>query len=259
MLKTALALAARGFHVFQCVPRGKMPATPHGCKDATTDATVITAWWTRRPDCNIAIATGVVSGIFVLDIDGSEAEATLHRLEAVHREPLPATVEVISTRGRHCYFKMPTIPVRNSAGKIGKHLDIRADAGYVLAPPSIHPSGRRYAWSVDSARALADAPTWLIEKIAAPTAAETAPAAPPSEFRSLVCEGVGEGARNTSAARLAGYLLRRRVDPFVTLDLIQMWNVARCVPPLPATDIAQVVNSIAALELARRHGGRDDG
>ena len=68
----------------------------------------------------------------------------MRRLEAEHGE-LPATVEVITARGRHLYFKMPDMPVRNSAGKIAAGIDMRGDDGYVLAPPSVHPSGTRYA------------------------------------------------------------------------------------------------------------------
>ena len=138
MIRTALALAESGFHVFPCRPRDKRPATANGLKDATTDPDVIQAWWRQQPDNNIAIATGAASGIFVVDIDGLDAEAALRRLEVEHGA-LPATVEAITARGRHVYFKSPREPVRNSAGKIGTHIDVRGDGGYVICPPSIHP------------------------------------------------------------------------------------------------------------------------
>ena len=123
MIRSALALAARGFHIFPCRPRDKRPATANGLKDATTDPDIIQAWWQQQPDNNIAIATGPASGIFVVDVDGLDAEAALRRLEAEHGA-LPATVEVITARGRHIYFKWPQEPVRNSAGKIGPHIDV---------------------------------------------------------------------------------------------------------------------------------------
>jgi hypothetical protein len=50
MIRTALQLAERGLHVFPCKPRGKLPATEHGCLDATTDRTTIEKWWRRVPD-----------------------------------------------------------------------------------------------------------------------------------------------------------------------------------------------------------------
>jgi hypothetical protein len=75
---------------------------------------------------------------------------------------------------------------------------------------------------------------------------------PPSEWRALVTEGVAEGARDCTVAKLAGYLLHRRVDPVVALEMLQIWNAARCSPPLPAADIVRIVGSIAGKELKRR-------
>jgi hypothetical protein len=190
----------------------------------------------------------------VLDIDGTDAEAELRKLEKAHGE-LPPSVEVITARGRHVYFRQPPLTdIRNSASKIGPKIDVRASGGYVLTPPSIHPSGRAYAWSVDCARVIADPPVWLLEKIAAPANGNGTP----PDWPTLVAATIHEGARDCTATRLAGHLLRRYVDPRVVLELLQCWNATRCAPPLPAEDICRVVNSIAGKELARRdsNGGR---
>jgi hypothetical protein len=169
---------------------------------------------------------------------------------------LPPTVEVITRRGRHLYFKMPARDVRNSASKVASGIDVRGTGGYVLTPPSVHPSGRRYCWSVDSASTFAATPHWLLNMIATALASagngNTAIShTPATEWRELV-KGVPEGMRDHSAARLAGHLLRHRVDPFVVLELLQAWNAARCTPPLPAADIVRIVDSIAGKELSRR-------
>jgi len=252
MIRAALALARRGLAVFPCRPCAKEPATPRGLKDASTDPNIIERWWRTRPDYNIGVATGAVSGVFVTDIDSPDAEGALLKLEAEHGA-LPATVEAITARGRHIYFRMPDgVDVRNSTGKIAPGIDVRANGGYVLTPPSVHPSGRRYAWSVDSASALAAAPYWLLGKVVAP--ANGNGAVPAAEWRELV-RAVGEGARDCSLARLAGHLLRRGVDPFVVLELLQSWNAIRCTPPLAAADVTRVVNSIAGKELKRRAAG----
>jgi hypothetical protein len=251
MLHTALHLAERDCAVFPLQPASKTPlAGSHGCLDATTDVIQIQAWWAENPNYNLGIACGAISGIFVVDVDGAETE--LARLEAQHGE-LPPTVEVITARGRHLYFKYPETPVSNTAGKIAEGIDTRSDGGYVLAPPSMHPSGRRYRWSVDSANSIAAAPAWLIELVAAPKNGNGA--TPASEWRALVANGVAEGQRNTAAAKLAGHLLRRFVDPVVTLDLVQGWNLTKCSPPLPAEEIHQIVDSIAGRELKRRGNG----
>jgi hypothetical protein len=128
MIKSALALAVKGLHVFPCQPRAKIPATSNGLKAATIDRTIITQWWQQNPQFNIGIATGKASGIFVVDVDGIDAEGELRKLEAEHG-PLPATVEAITARGRHLYFRMPAIDIRNSASKIAPHIDVRANGG----------------------------------------------------------------------------------------------------------------------------------
>jgi hypothetical protein len=247
VMQHALALALRGFHVHPCRPRSKLPATARGCKDATVDPVIIERWWQSNPNFNIAIATGKASYVFVVDVDGLDAEAELRKLEGQHGA-LPPTVEAITARGRHLYFEWPGRMVRNSAGKVGPGLDVRGEGGYVLAPPSVHPSGRRYESSVDSVDTPAAAPDWLLNAAADKAVNGTTP---PAEWRTLV-KGVAEGARNCSTARLAGHLLRHHIDPLVVLDLLQCWNVARCAPPLPAKDIERIVDSIAARELKRR-------
>jgi hypothetical protein len=98
MLQTARALAEKGFAVFPCLPRDKRPATSHGVKDATTDPIEIESWWQHEPNYNIGIATGAISGVFVIDIDGADAEAELRKLEVQHGDLSP-TVESITARG----------------------------------------------------------------------------------------------------------------------------------------------------------------
>ena len=102
---------------------------------------------------------------------------------------------------------------------------------------------------MDSASSLADAPDWLLSKITSNTNGNVGTT--PSEWRELI-KGVTEGARDCSVAKLAGYLLRRQVDPFVALQLLQSWNATCCTPPLPAKDIDRIVDSIAGRELKRR-------
>jgi Bifunctional DNA primase/polymerase, N-terminal/Primase C terminal 1 (PriCT-1) len=254
VLKTALTLAKRGLHVFPCRPHDKVPATPHGVKDATTDLEIIRQWWTAEPQYNIGLATGTASGVFVIDVDGADAELELRKLEGNHG-PLPTTVEVITARGRHLYFKMPDVPVRNSASKVAPGIDVRASGGYTLAPPSIHPSGRAYAWSVDSGAAFADPPRWLLDKVADRTDGNgKVKAAPASMWRELIANGADEGTRDDSAARLTGYLLRHHVDVLMVHGLVHLWNAQRCRPPLPDEDIDRIIFSIAGREIDRRNG-----
>jgi hypothetical protein len=60
--------------VFPLQPRQKKPYRgTNGCKDATTDVTIVERWWSERPDSNIGLATGLVFD--VIDLDGPEGEA----------------------------------------------------------------------------------------------------------------------------------------------------------------------------------------
>jgi hypothetical protein len=123
---------------------GKHPRVRGGFKVATTDARQIEEWWRKWPDANIGIATGAVSGIMVIDVDGEKGLATLLALVAQYAA-LPPTAVVKTARGWHLYFLMPAgcqrIPCSSGDG-----LDVRADCGYVVAPPSRHASGHIYQW-----------------------------------------------------------------------------------------------------------------
>jgi hypothetical protein len=243
MLSHALKLAERGLAVFPCRVRDKVPCTVHGCSDATRDADRICAWWRENENFNIGIATGAPSRVFVVDVDDDGGEHALLKLRV-----LPNTVEAITARGRHVYFRMPaTGDIRNSAGKIAPHIDVRGTGGYVLAPPSIHPSGRRYCWSVDSAHTLANAPTWLLERLTDTPQRRVDPAALKGD--------VQEGQRNDRIARLAGHLLRHRVHPHMATELLLAWNMQHCLPPLSDNEVLQTIDSIANCE-ARRRGKR---
>jgi hypothetical protein len=233
-------------------PRAKEPAIHRGLKAATTDVNLIIGWWRGYPDCNIGMATGVASGVFVIDIDGENGESGISMLERQHGV-LPPTVESITGRGRHLFFAWPSATkIRNSAGSIASGIDVRGDGGYVLLPPSIHPSGAPYLWSPTSAKAFAIAPDWLLAALApGKRASSRASSMPTSRWRDLA-QGLSEGARNTGMIQLSGYLLRRRVDPFVVLALMQGFNATRCTPPLAAEDVTRIVDSISGRELKRR-------
>jgi hypothetical protein len=248
MIATALAFAARGMHVFPCWPRGKTPVPKRGLLEATRDTETIKSWWRRQPERNIAIRTGAVSNLIVIDVDSGEAESALARLEAEHSESLPPSVEVITSRGRHIWFRHPGGKIPNSAGRIGGGIDVRGDGGYVLAPPSIHPSGRAYAWSVDSASAIAAAPQWLIDR---PGARDTNGPTPAGEWEQLASEPIRDGARDVTLTRVTGHLLRHYVNVDVVLLSLLGINRAFCAPPLPDSDVRRIVNSIAGAELRR--------
>jgi hypothetical protein len=248
MLQTALALIKHGLAVFPCRPHTKWPATTHGCLDASTNPDVVTSWWQANPNFNIAIATGQRSNVFVLDADGLDGQEELGRIEARYGN-LPKTLQTVTPDGMHYYFRMPSVPVRNSASRVAHKVDVRGEGGYALSPPSIHPTGRRYAWSVDSGDTIAAAPVWLVGLVADSLGNTSTP---PEVWRYIVTNGVDEGSRDDTTTRLAGHLLRHCIDPLVALELLLCWNAHRCRPALPERDIERIVASISKKEMARR-------
>ena len=159
LLAAALDYAAQGVSVFPLWPASKEPACRRGFKDATTNPATIRRWWLARADYNIGIATGIVSSVWILDVDGAAGAAPLADLEAKYG-PLPSTVTSVTSAGCHLWWRA-TGPIPSSVGRIRAGLDVRADGGYVVAPPSAHPDGPVYRWL--NAAPLALAPDWLVE------------------------------------------------------------------------------------------------
>ena len=250
----ALHAAARkyaelGMPVFPLQPRGKAPATASGCLQATTDTAVIGRWWDAAPDMNVAIATGGASGVFVVDVDDEIGEATIRELERANGA-LPSTVESLTGRGRHIWFRLGEHdPVRNSAGKIGPGVDIRGNGGYVVAPPSVHPTGRKYEWSVDSACDFAEAPDWLHEKMATNVGGKGRPL---EEWHAVLTQPIANGTRNATLAEITGKLLFHDVNLVLIRDLLVCVNATRCEPPVELDEVEAIVASVARTHLRNR-------
>lgn len=246
-LEAALAYLARGWSVIPLLPGDKRPlvAWEEYQYRRPSEATV-RGWFRRRPDAGVGIVTGLASGLVVLDVDaGHGGEANLQRLVQAHG-PVPWTVEChTGGGGRHLYFAHPGGVIHNRAG-FRPGLDLRGDGGYVVAPPSLHPSGRAYTWAPtgDPERAApAPLPAWLLHAVSGALGPKRVGHSR-EHWRRLVTDGVSEGQRNASVASLTGHLLFRGVDPEVALELMLAWNRLRCRPPLPDDEVARTVASI---------------
>lgn len=244
----ALDYLGRGWAVLPLRPAEKRPLVRwEDYQDRAPNEAEVKGWFAAWPAANVGIVTGAVSGLVVLDIDpkhgGDESLAALERRHG----PLPETlVARTGGGGQHRYFAHPGGVVRNRAG-LAQGIDVRGDGGYVVAPPSRHPSGGVYAWETGHGpddRAPAPLPGWLLQLMTGRTVGGGHPLA---HWRQLVREGVDEGARNSTIASFAGHLLWHGVDPAVALELLLAWNRTRCRPPLPDDEVAQVVQSIARL------------
>jgi hypothetical protein len=238
----AASYLANGWSVLPVRPRDKRPLIRWEPLQTTKpSASDVAEWFRRWPDANIGIVTGEISNLVVIDIDPKHGgDESLEHLQQRFGS-LPPTVEAMTGGGgRHLYFAHPAVLVRNRAG-LAQGIDLRGDGGYVVAPPSVHPCGRRYAWTPGRSPqdiSLAPLPRWLIGAVGIRAGRTLA------DWQRLVRVGVPQGQRNTTIASLTGHLLWHGVDPAVSLELLLAWNRMRCRPPLADAEVAQVVENI---------------
>ncbi len=258
LLSAALDYAGRGWQVIPlhsirdgrctcgksaCKSRGKHPRTLHGLSDASTDPELIRRWWKQWPDANVGIVTGAGSGLIGLDVDPRHGgDESLADLEVQHGR-LPATVESLTGGGgRHVLFNHPGGYIRgDNRGKIGRGLDLKADGGYLVAPPSLHMSGRTYEWELSSAPGavkLADPPVWLRAKLNGTKAAASGKVQPATNG------AINNGQRNDTLTSLAGAMRRQGVDHDGILAVLLTENSRRCVPPLDRAEVEGIAKSI---------------
>ena len=234
LLTAALAYAARGWRVHPLSPGKKIPATKHGCKDATTDAEQIKKWWATWPTANIGLATG--GEFWVIDID----PAGMDWLEA---NDLPQTHEATTGRGgKHLLYRTPADrTIRNSAGQIAPGVDVRGVGGYIVAAPSISEHGQYHWIDCDGLvpdGAPSEAPIWLVDlaaKISAP-AAQTG-----AKFK--LPERITKGTQHMTLWRYACSLRASsmKIEEEIFNDV---WDAAqRCEDIPPAANVRKIVAS----------------
>ena len=249
IFQAALDSAQIGLPVFPCRIRdeghrkAKSPYNEHGFKEATTDPVQIKRWWTNFPDAIIGMPTGNVSGLVVVDIDPRHGgDYSLQGLEEKYGN-LPGTLTAITGGGgTHYYFRHPGKEIRCSTGKIASGIDIKADGGYVILPPSGHESGGSYFWDGDfDLNAVAKIPEWLLNLIENPQQQNS-----PAIFANG--NDIPEGKRNNTLAKLGGKLRQIGMGYSEILAAMQATNQERCKPPLPESETEAIVKSICRYE-----------
>jgi len=235
-LTAALAYARLGWHVFPLKPKSKEPWTPNGFKNASTDEAIIRGWFKAMPTAGIAVATGLLSNLTVIDIDPRhDGPMTLQGLEGEYG-PLPSTVESITGGGgRHIFFAYNGEPCSFPY----KGVDIKSEGGYVVLPFSFHPTGVKYHWKPGCDPG--DLPIPLSPDWIKPSEEEDPlpQPAPPTTDRVIP-----SGERNASLMSLAGTMQRRGMSHNSILRAILAENDARCVPPLPLGEVEALCQSV---------------
>jgi len=227
-----------------CSSIGKHPRTKNGLKDATNEKNTINQWWKKWPTANIGILTGKESGIVVLDIDPQHGGDVSFDELVQNLGKFPDTVESFTGGGgRHIFFSYPGngVIIRNKAGLNDyPGIDVRGDGGYVVAPPSLHKSRKRYEWEVSSNPAdipLADISSKLIKILG-----EKKDKLPPLDSKS---KKIQEGARNNTLTSIAGSFRSKGMDFEEIFNSLKFLNEKRCDPALLETEIKEIAKSIS--------------
>ena len=241
-LEMALSYARRGWRVFPLHPltpelecscrrrecKGKHPLIKEWPRLATTDESVIRAWWTHYPERGIGLLCGACSGVAVVDVDprnGGKLDVT----------PNTYTVET-GGGGYHYYFKIDH-PVLS--GRLGKGIDFKADSRvregghFVVCPPTLHPSGQRYRVVAD--RELLPLPEWVLTALKRSASAASG-------------EGEGEiipiGETHNTLKRLIGRMRQAGLLKEEALEKAREINRTRCERELPEHELIDLVNAI---------------
>lgn len=144
-----------GWPVFPLRPRSKAPLSDaalgllHGKNDATKDRARVREIWQRYCDAGVGVVSGAESGVVFVDVDPrNDGDNGLKDLESEYGRLPIGPVSLTGGGGTHAAFAHPGHPLR-SRNNLGGYrgVDLKADGGYVVAPPSVHPNGVRYAWN----------------------------------------------------------------------------------------------------------------
>lgn len=251
-LDNALMYAKLGLPVFPIKPKGKNPLTQHGFKDASTDPDQIRAWWKQWPGANIGIST---EHIAVLDIDvdpskGIDGNRTLAGIrDAFGTIPVDTWTAVTGRGGSHLFYKpIAGQDLRSGANVFGRGLDLRAQGGYVVVPPSIHPNGNRYEWITPPASMeMASFPTQLILAMRKKHEHERKT----SKSGSNANAPFRSGERNDRMFKLAVNAHKNGATGEAIRDLLVSQNKIACDPPLPDKELEAILKSATSYEGAK--------
>ncbi len=198
-------------------------------------------WFSRPSAVGIAMATGWLSGVSVIDIDRNKDTGELPKIQ------LPPTF-IVNTGGgegrHHNYYKYNALA--DGLAHIKLNVDVRSQGNYVIIPPSLHASGNRYEGAsmsfsaVDFARDLNPFPTYLLPDTAQKTEGLFDDLGFRKSFESRFHREVPEGERNSTAISFCGSLLSQITIPLwdaMIPDKLEDWNEEYCSPPLPQAEL----------------------
>jgi hypothetical protein len=237
-LRSALKYRELGWEPFPLKEGAKEPLTEHGYLDATRDEKQIVRWWTKWPNANIGVPTGLL--FWVLDVDPRHGGDESLRMLIYKHGPLPDTIQQqTGGGGRHYLFLQPDQREIGCHTAILPGLDVKGFGGYIVVPPSIHPSGNPYVW--DGADRLENqpilpAPAWLLDLLDARNGNQAEKVRAP--------ERILKGVQHRTLFKLGCAM---RANGFGEAEIFAaLWeaNRTRCENPGPEKNIRKLAHSI---------------
>lgn len=235
---------------------GKRPAVDKWATYMTRKPTTLEqdVWFNNDDPHNIGVVTGEVSNIAVIDLDDEES---YRKICAVEDKFLNGTLICKTGKGYHIYF-VPDKSSRTVTFTLGdKTHHLKLNGGYVVAPPSVHLTGKTYEFitAIEPAHWKLDDVIDSIQKaggifsVMAQRGEDR-----PVNWASELCTKVTTGARNTVAAQLCGLLIRKfAYDPELISGLMMAWNDFYCDPPLDQWELRNLIDGEY-----RRYGPRSE-
>jgi hypothetical protein len=228
LLHAAHWFLERGWTPLPIHPRGKQPLFPwRRLQRERPTAADLEQWWSLCPEANVGVVTGHLSGLAVLDLDGPMAID--HAMGLGFPEDAP---QARTRNGLHVYCHING-PIRTKILVPG--VEVRGEGAYVVAPPSIHPSGVPYTWVTPPDRKSPPLPGWAVKSVE-----RKEPDRPGWVVHAL--RGVEEGRRNSTCARLAGHLVAKGVSAEEAEWWLLGWNRFNR-PPLAEAEVRATVAS----------------
>lgn len=249
----ALDYVNRGLAVIPVAPGGKVPVTKRGVNDWTDNPEQIRAWWGigehegqpyADPTRNVGIVCGQVSGGLVcIDLDqhdNVDGRETLKTWQTEHGY-LPETITQITGGGGLQMFYRADREIRPSVnGELG--VDIRGDGSFAVVPPSLHPSGEYYEWSVSTDDCdIADADSLVYAFIDYVRPAHKGGGEGGEKGTFEWPEGKISTGRNDTLFRYASSLRSKGLDMDSIRTLVLKENNDRCDPPLTVEELNRTI------------------
>lgn len=247
--EAAIQYAKRGWGVIATSPGAKIPVAdkelqPNGSKSWTKDPEHIEKLFTLYPKAGVAIVTGEVSNLTIVDLDSKDVMPKLE--EAGLKIPKDA-YRVKTPRGFHIYLKYDP-ELKQTAGGFIEHLDIRSDGGYCITSPTQMPDNKSYEVVVDGEPGTWPELTAYSKKFSRKpslngTGAAVTSVADQPQWVTEALQGKSLGSRNSTAASLAGYFHSKRLGQDITVQILTAY-AANCTPELSMQELTATVRSI---------------